>query len=179
MDDEFNNTMGDYRPFIINLALQRIESSIGVKLSTQKVKLVKKFLYKDGEGPNCDIPRDFTELPQEIETTEEVQPPRNPPPPAEPEEPLIQDVTPGKKPAVKKGFLNKASKALYPEGSKEGVLPENAGDPLGYLPKGLRKTCKIVDTGAPEYQEQEKKRRAAEEHNSMNKEFSDLLQKDP
>lgn len=180
MDDEFNTTMSEYRPFIINLALQRIEASIGVKLSTQKVKLVKKFFYKDGEGPNADIPRDFTELPDEMDdSVEEMAPQRKAPPPAEPEEVLIQDVTPGnKKPAMKKGFLNKASKALYPEGSKEGVLPENAGDPMGYLPKGLRKNCKIVDTGAPEYQENEKKRRAAEEQNDANKEFSDLLQKD-
>merc|ERR1719262_1364870 len=78
-DDEFNNTMKEYRPFIINLVLQRIESSIGVKLSTQKVKLVKKFLYKDGEGPNCDQPRDFTELPQEIEAEEETYPQRSAP----------------------------------------------------------------------------------------------------
>jgi len=179
MDDEFNATMAEYRPFIINLALQRIESSIGVKLSTQKVKLVKKFFYKDGEGRNGDEPKELTELPQEIdESVEEVQPSsRMPSPPTEPEGPLIQEVTPGgkKKPALKKGFLNNATKELYPEGSKEGVLPENAGDPMGYLPKGLRKCCKIVDTGAPEYQENEKKRQAADSHNNMNKEMSDML----
>lgn len=180
MDDEFNATMTEYRPFIINLALQRIESSIGVKLSTQKVKLVKKFFYKDGEGRNSDEPKELTELPQEIdEALEEVQPSsRTPAPPAEPDGPLIQDVTPGnkKKPVVKKGFLNKTTTALYPEGSNEGVLPENAGDPMGYLPKGLRKNCKIVDTGAPEYQESEKKRQAAAEQNNMTKEMSEMLQ---
>merc|ERR1719409_1286309 len=85
-DDNFNETMKEYRPFIINLVLQRIESAIGVKLSTQKVKLLKKFLYKDGEGHSGDIPREFTELPQEIECTEEVAPPCNPPPAAKPEE---------------------------------------------------------------------------------------------
>merc|ERR1719359_1101314 len=67
MDDDFNATMTEYRPFIINLALQRVESSIGVKLSTSKVKLVKKFFYKDGEGFTCDEPREFIDLPQEIE----------------------------------------------------------------------------------------------------------------
>jgi len=178
MDDEFNATMAEYRPFIINLALQRIESSIGVKLSTQKVKLVKKFFYKDGEGPNCNEPRDFTELPQEmeIEGDDEVQrKPAASAEPAEPEEPLIQDMSVKKKPAVKKGFLNNSSKALYPEGSKEGVVPENAGDPMGYLPKSLRKNCKIIDTGAPEYQEHEKKKQAAEEHNKQQNEFSDML----
>lgn len=182
MDDEFNTMPGmtEYRPFIINLALQRIESSIGIKLSTQKVKLVKKFFYKDGEGSRGDEPRDLTELPQEIdESFEEVQPPRKSAPPAEPEEPLIQEVTSEgkKKPALKKGFFNnKASKALYPEGSNEGVLPENAGDPMGYLPKKLRQTCKIVDTSAPEYQAQEKQRKAAEEHNKMNSDFGEMLQ---
>lgn len=178
MDDAFNETMKEYRPFIINLVLQRIESSIGVKLSTQKVKLVKKFLYKDGEGHNGDEPRELTDLPQEIEPVEEVQPPPRPAAPAEPEEPLIQDVTPNKKPAMKKGFLNKASAALYPEGSNEGVLPENAGDPLGYLPKRLRNTCKVVDCNAPEYQANEKKRQDVEKANKDKQEFNDLLMSD-
>ena len=59
-----------------------------------------------------------------------------------------------KKPVMKKGFFNseKAKKGvLYGEaGSGEGVLPENAGDPLGYIPKKLRQTCKIIDTNTPE-----------------------------
>jgi len=180
-DDAFNSTMAEYRPFIINLVLARVESSIGVKLSTQKVKLVKKFLYKDGEGANCDIPRELTDLPQEIDDVENVpfQPPRNAPSSEPPSEPLIQDVTPGKKKsAVKKGFLNNVSAPLYPEGSKEGVVPENAGDPLGYLPKKLRNSCKVVDCNSPEYQENHKKQKAAEEHNKMNKEFSDMLTQD-
>jgi len=183
MDDDFNNAndaMKEYRPFIINLVIQRVESSIGVKLSSQKVKLVKKFFYKDGEGTNSDEPREFMELPQDLEPVEEMQPPRQTPS-VEPEEPLIQDMTPNKKPAVKKGFLNKAAKAgkeLYPEGSKEGVVPENAGDPLGYLPKKLRNTCKVVDCNSPEYQANEQKKKAANEANSMNQEFSDLLTKD-
>jgi len=181
-DDAFNSTMPEYRPFIINLVLKRVESSIGVKLSTQKVKLIKKFLYKDGEGSSGQEPRAFEDLPQEIDTVEDipVQPPRNPSSAEPPSEPLIQDVTPGKKkPALKKGFFNNASATLYPpEGSKEGVVPENAGDPLGYLPKKLRNTCKVVDCNSPEYQANQKKQQAAEEHNNMNKEFSDMLTKD-
>lgn len=175
-DDNFNETMKEYRPFIINLVLQRVESSIGVKLSSQKVKLVKKFLYKDGEGFNGDEPREFIDLPQEIDTVEEAPPPRKPA--AEtPVEPLIQDVTPGKKKtAIKKGFLNNAKDTLYgPEGSKEGVVPENAGDPLGYLPKKLRNTCKVVDCNSPEYQAQEKAKKAADEQNAQTKEFNDML----
>ncbi|KAF4656391.1 hypothetical protein FOL47_009016 [Perkinsus chesapeaki] len=48
---------------------------------------------------------------------------------------------------LKKGFLNDTKGALYGEsGSTEGILPENAGDPMGWLPKKLRQSCKIVDT---------------------------------
>ena len=62
--------------------------------------------------------------------------------------------TSGKTPVLKKGFLNGKGPKLYgPDGSKEGVVPENAGDPLGYIPKKLRNQCKIVDTRSPEYQE--------------------------
>ena len=109
--------------------------------------------------------------------------------PAEPADgkPLIEECTSSAKtperkgPVVKKGFLNntKAAGKLYGEqGSKEGVLPENAGDPLGYLPKGLRNTCKVVDCNAPEYQAHEQKRKAAEEHNQRNTEFQSMLTKD-
>ncbi|CAJ1342460.1 unnamed protein product [Effrenium voratum] len=59
--------------------------------------------------------------------------------------------------------------------SKEGVLPENAGDPLGYIPKGLRKTCKIVDTRSPEYEAQHKQQEAAKEQNRQQQEFRDTL----
>lgn len=180
-DDAFNEMMKEYRPFIINLVLQRVDSTIGVKLSTQKVKLVKKFLYKDGEGHNGDEPREFMDLPQEIDTTEDAPPARKPPAAEAPAEPLIQDVTPGKKkkPAVKKGFLNNTKEALYPpEGSKEGVVPENAGDPLGYLPKKLRNTCKVVDCNSPEYQASEKKKKAADDHNDSAKEFNNMLTQD-
>lgn len=183
MDDDFNKTMAEYRPFIINLALGRIESSIGVKLSAQKVKLVKKFLYKDGEGNSGETPREFTELPQEMEmdSMEEMAPPPPKPKAAQEEktEPLIQDVTPGKKPALKKGFFNSAKGAeLYPNGSNEGVLPENAGDPMGWMPKKLRQTSRIVDCNSPEYQAQEKQRKAAEAQNAQQKEFHDMLQAD-
>jgi len=50
---------------------------------------------------------------------------------------------------VRKGFLNNVSKgqSLYgEEGSAEGVVPDGAGDPLGYLPKSFREKCKVVDT---------------------------------
>ena len=54
-----------------------------------------------------------------------------------------------KAPAVKKGFLNsaKAQGALYPDGSTEGTPPDGAGDPLGWMPKGLR--SKVQVSGGP------------------------------
>lgn len=181
MEDEFCNAMEDYRPFVINLTLNRIETSIGVKLVMQKVKLVKSLRYKDGEGDDGDIPREFMELPGEGDDPETEPPSRRPPSPPL-EEPLIEDVTPGvakQKRLVKKGFLNQNSKPLYgPDGSKEGVLPENAGDPMGWMPKKLRQKSKIVDCNSPEFQENERKRRAAEESNKRSKEFSDTLKND-
>jgi HSP20 family molecular chaperone IbpA len=175
MDDAFNNTMKEFRPFVINLALGRVESSIGVKLSSEKIKLVKKFLYKDGEGPDGDIPREFMELPQDIDAEEELHPQKAAPTP-QAEEPLIQDMTPGpRKPVVKKGFLNSNSKSLYPEGSNEGVLPENAGDPMGWMPKKLRNTSRIIDCNSPEYQASEKANKEAAAHNKRTKEFNDML----
>eukprot|EP00391_Amoebophrya_sp_Ameob2_P005140 CAMPEP_0178988730 /NCGR_PEP_ID=MMETSP0795-20121207/3965_1 /TAXON_ID=88552 /ORGANISM="Amoebophrya sp., Strain Ameob2" /LENGTH=776 /DNA_ID=CAMNT_0020680021 /DNA_START=87 /DNA_END=2418 /DNA_ORIENTATION=+ len=81
-----------------------------------------------------------------------------------------------------KGFLNKAKEknvTLYDEnGSGEGVLPENAGDPMGWLPKKLRNTCQIVDTNTPEYQEKEKQRLAAEQAAKENEETKSDMMKD-
>ena len=50
---------------------------------------------------------------------------------------------------MKKGFLNsaKAQGALYPDGSTEGTPPDGAGDPLGWMPKGLRSKVQVVDEG--------------------------------
>jgi hypothetical protein len=79
---------------------------------------------------------------------------------------------------MKKGFLNSKESAgsLYGDsGSKEGVLPENAGDPMGWMPKKLRQSAKIVDCNSPEYQAHEAQKKKAEEQNDMNKEFRDTL----
>lgn len=182
MDDEFNKTMEQFRPFVINLALKRIEESVGVKLSKEKVKLVKSLRYKDGEDDDEGVPREFQEL-AGSEDCFDAEAPKKPTPKAEDTDasPLIEDLTPGKKSktAIKKGFFNKKGGAsLYgDEGSKEGVLPENAGDPMGWMPKGLRNTCKIVDTNDPEYQKNEQARVQAEEKNSSAKEFNNELTK--
>merc|ERR1712194_346381 len=87
-----------------------------------------------------------------------------------------------KKMAVAKGFFNsdKGKKGILygEEGSKEGVLPENAGDPLGYIPKKLRQSCKIVDTGSEEYQKQDRARKQAEANNNKTNEMRSEMAKD-
>lgn len=53
---------------------------------------------------------------------------------------------PTNEPLLRKGFLDNPKARLYGEGgTTEGVLPEGAGDPLGYMPKSLRDKCKIID----------------------------------
>jgi hypothetical protein len=61
---------------------------------------------------------------------------------------LVQEMPiPSSEPVIRKGFLNNPGKRLYDDkGSTEGVLPEGAGDPLGYLPKGLRNRVQVIDT---------------------------------
>lgn len=63
------------------------------------------------------------------------------------------------KPLIKKGFLNATKQAIYPSGSEEGMLYGDvkvAGDPLGYLPKGLRSRVNVVDTGTTNAAAQQK-----------------------
>ena len=51
-------------------------------------------------------------------------------------------------------------------------MPENAGDPLGYIPKKLRGSCKVVDCGSEEYQRKEAESKKAKE---MNQEQSQMF----
>eukprot|EP00931_Biecheleriopsis_adriatica_P087416 TRINITY_DN61895_c0_g1_i1.p1 TRINITY_DN61895_c0_g1~~TRINITY_DN61895_c0_g1_i1.p1 ORF type:complete len:540 (+),score=166.51 TRINITY_DN61895_c0_g1_i1:71-1690(+) len=179
MDDAFCDVMAQFRTWVINLTLKRIEESINVKLSASSIKLVKEFRYKDGESGDSSIAREFMPLPDEKDCFDAEMPTKEPEPkPEQMAEPLIEDVTPGikKKPAMKKGFLNSGKTDLYgPEGSKEGVLPENAGDPLGYIPKKLRQQCKIVDCNSPDYQANQKKAEEAKKMNDMNADLRNSL----
>ena len=65
-------------------------------------------------------------------------------------------------PLLKKGFFSSAAKKgkeLYPEGSSEGMLygdVKTAGDPLGYLPKGLRNRVHVVDPSTTTEEQQQK-----------------------
>ena len=64
----------------------------------------------------------------------------------------------GGKPLLKKGFLNSDKRSIYPEGSEEGMLynAKNSGDPLGYIPKGLRSRVNVVDTATTDEKTQKK-----------------------
>jgi hypothetical protein len=158
MDDEYCKANAEFRPHLFELAMKTLESSLPSLRIERNVKLVKKTRYVNAirtEGA-YDLPEPFQEL-QGAAYDEPTPAPKPTPEPAS--EPIIEEVKQSgrkSKPIVKKGFFNtekaKNAKPLYPEGSGEGVLPENAGDPLGYLPKGLRKTCKVVDCNNPEYQ---------------------------
>ena len=53
---------------------------------------------------------------------------------------------------LKSGFLAKSKVALYPNGSDEGMHPQNAGDPLGWMPKGLRDRVNVVHPNKPSLQ---------------------------
>jgi len=178
MDDDFCNAMDNFRPWLTNVAFNNIEKNLGVTLTRNEVKLVKSCRYKDGQGADGRIPRDFVDVVEDDEPPEPTRAPEVSP------EPLIEEVssTTGgrKKPAVKKGFFNNnKGKTLYPdEGSKEGVVHEDAGNPMGWIPKGLRNKSKIVDCNSPEYQEQERQRQAAQTHNEHVSEFNKMLSND-
>jgi hypothetical protein len=151
MNDEYCKANVEFRPHLFELAMKTLESSLPSLKIERNVKLVKKCRYVNSmrEEGGYDRPEPFQEL-QGAGYDEPLTKPAAP-------EPIIEEVKSGKKtkPVVKKGFFNteqaKKAKPLYPEGSGEGVLPENAGDPLGYLPKKLRQTCKVVDCNNPEY----------------------------
>jgi hypothetical protein len=176
-DDDFCNTMENFRPWLTNVAFNNIEKNMGVTLSRNEVKLVKSCRYKDGQGADGKIPRDFVDVVEDDEPPEPHRAPEVSP------EPLIEEVaapTGRKKPAVKKGFFNNnKGKTLYPEeGSTEGVVHEDAGNPMGWMPKKLRNSAKIIDCNSPEYQANEKKKQAAESHNKNASEFNEILQRD-
>jgi hypothetical protein len=71
---------------------------------------------------------------------------------------------------VKKGFLSNPKKSIYPEsGSNEGNLPENAGDPLGWMPKNLRNKLLLVNGETEKFQ---KKGNESIENHSIEANFS-------
>jgi hypothetical protein len=176
MHDEYCKANQEFRPHLFELAMKTIEASLPSVQIERTVKLVKKCRYVHAmrTSGGYDTPEKF----QELKGAAYADDPK-PAPQAEPEpapEPLIQEKPKGKKgTAVKKGFFNSAkAKPLYPEGSGEGVLPENAGDPLGYIPKSLRQKCKIVDSNNPQYQQAAQPTPAQKQQEEFKKMFGDL-----
>jgi len=183
-EDDFCRVMETFRPYFLNLCFTHIEKELGCTLS-RKTKLVKKTLYQDlDEDGEAQPLRDI--IPEGADSDDDDE---NLPPPKKKEEAkkeeenksLIEEVsTEPRKPVMKKGFLS-SSKPLYPNGSTEGVLPENAGDPMGWMPKSLRKKCNIVDCNSDQYKKMESeadKCREIDEKNAKTKEWNDELTKD-
>ena len=71
-------------------------------------------------------------------------------------ESIEQSEAKAKAPLLKKGFLNSTKGEIYPNGSDEGMLfnASNSGDPLGYIPKGLRSRVNVVDTATTSAEQQ-------------------------
>jgi len=109
-------------------------------LDPRSIKFLQNCTYKGGLGPKGSEP---VPIPLEVDPAEPVA------------TPLIEELKPSakttqpksvaksagksksgaKKPVVKKGFFDrmKPGEELYgPDGSDEGVVPDGAGDPLGY-----------------------------------------------
>jgi hypothetical protein len=178
MHDDYCKANQEFRPHLFELAMKTIETSLPSLQIERTVKLVKKCRYVHAmrTSGGYDTPEKFQELKGAAYADEP-----KPAPQAEPEPaptPLIEEKAQKKKPsAVKKGFFNDAKgKSLYgPEGSAEGVLPENAGDPLGYIPKSLREKCKIVDSNNPQYQQAQTQQTASQKQKAeFDKMFGDL-----
>lgn len=171
-EDGFCKSVENFRPYFLNLCLQTVERELECKIS-RDVKLVKKILYTDPDED--DNPREVAEIPKDgADSDDDIE---NSPPQAElkkksdDEKPIIEEVSQvSKKPAMKKGFLGNSKKPLYPNGSTEGVLPENAGDPMGWMPKGLRKRCNIVDCNSDEYKKMEAEKEKGLKIEQQNKE---------
>jgi hypothetical protein len=180
MHDEYCKANQEFRPHLFELAMKTIEASLPSLQIERTVKLVKKCRYVNAfrSSGGYDTPEKFQELKGAAYADEPAPAPTAEPAPA----PLIEEKAQRKKPsAVKKGFFSDAKgKSLYgPEGSGEGVLPENAGDPLGYIPKGLRNKCKIVDANNPQYQQQQQQQEqqqtaSQKQKDEFNKMFGDL-----
>lgn len=182
MEDAFCHAKEEYRPWVVGLAFNSLKRGLGVDLDKQSAKLVKTLAYKDGGGLDGNIPHPFTDLPDDAASAFTAEMPRmeSPPAPEAESTQLISEVeSRPRQRAVKKGFLNKKDAApLYgPEGSKEGVVPENAGDPMGWMPKKLRQNSKIIDCNSPEYQKQEQAKRSSEEANEWRSEMTKDLDK--
>jgi len=153
------------------LAVPFVERETGVALNHHSVKCLKNVFYKSGGGVNRKTP-----WPVHVEAGNATPKPKkrlDQDRVASAYDELLGDASNGlnfhqgkltgikKKQVVKKGFLNsdklkKEGTGMYDEtGSGEGVLPDGAGDPMGWMPKKLRNMCKVVDTGQENAEKQQ------------------------
>lgn len=157
VDAPSEQLMQAYKERLTELAVPFVhQDSMGVvSMNPHTIQFLQNSRYKGGKGTKGAEP-----IPIAVDIPEE----------GHEERPLIEEVPQARKtdknksPAstwkkgdstVKKGFFDKkGGPGLYgPEGSKEGVVPDGAGDPLGYLPKGLREKMQVVDTNKKNQQQ--------------------------
>jgi len=176
-DDSFNKHItSPFRGHLLDIAINHLEEAICPRKSVKihrgpTVKLVMDTFYKDPDDGEAQELKEIIPIgadsDDEDSETEKENGRRRAAAKKKEEESKIQEVK-KQTPLVKKGFFNNAKTELYPEGSGEGVLPENAGDPMGWMPKSLRQKCNIVDCNSEEYknmEEQNQKAAAVKKHN--------------
>jgi len=149
-----------YKQRLLQLTIPFVEAETEVKLDISSIKILKNRKYMSGGGVDRRTP-----WPISVETGD-------PKPKKSLDKNRVDDAYAdllgpaaaarmqvgklncpnARKGAVKKGFLNSAKMktegtGMYDaDGSGEGVLPEGAGDPMGWMPKKLRGMCNVVDT---------------------------------
>mmetsp|Transcript_21315 Transcript_21315/g.50077 ORF Transcript_21315/g.50077 Transcript_21315/m.50077 type:complete len:388 (+) Transcript_21315:20-1183(+) len=145
-----------FKQTLCDLALSWAEKTTSCTLI--KPPRLLKGRYKGGVGPKKDQCRPFPiEVPSAADDSEAV----SQPPTSESAGVKVLDEKEGftsadikpvstkkKTSVVKKGFFNDAKTLLYPNGSDEATPPPGAGDPMGWLPPGLRSKVHVVDPAA-------------------------------
>ena len=152
----------DSLALLLSPSLRCQDTNGAVSMNVQTIQFLRNSEYKGGTGPKGKEPVSISvevgddepaPPPKEEFLIEEVSSTRN--------KPTTTKISGGKKKSTAqkmKGFFDKAKPedSLYgPEGSNEGVVPDGAGDPLGYLPKGLRDRCKVVDSSKLNQEQQD------------------------
>lgn len=165
-----NERFEKFLPNVTALALDWVTQETGIQLTKKTVKLLPSITYKDAPTRSNDGSNQLDEnirkraaafyeqmlksapseakpttssgaqLPEKLNVSAQADvstAPRR----------MVVEMSTANEPVIRKGFLNNPKARLYDDkGTTEGVLPEGAGDPLGYLPKSLRDRVKVVDT---------------------------------
>lgn len=173
-----------YRDHLADLSKKFVQQDTGLTLS-KRYMVLKNCRYKGGAPDTPKNPLPFAlpeELQQERQQMEEAAAQEHAArkategssaaPKIQPVEPTGAKGSSGKGKKQKKGKQEKGSKmnlgffgkvgeksdktTLYPGGSNEGVLPEGAGEPFGWMPKKLRERVNICDTSTTSEEQQRK-----------------------